>query len=480
MVDYSSRMPPEAWLPIRFELPDGARNRRALYRGKNWQIIETIGGGRALVAREELADRWSATGLIGEIGRALFAFGDDRFWSVSSGPSQVMVPVTSAKSPDTKDEALAFALALKATREIDSSSPLQDGLYVEKMSRVLPAYSISSAIDDDVVLGYWLTGGASISVTAFRRLSQTMSWLGEGHLKDVIEAAGFPGSESDRFSQGARKVGRTASGDDSQEIGTDALVKTERFELPGRPKLEGFFNEHILDIVRNQESYKLLGIGFPAPVVLHGPPGCGKTFAAERLIDYLEWPSFSIAASSVASPYIHETSRKVAEIFDKAMEHAPAVLVIDEMEAFLSNRDSSSGHHRVEEVAEFLRRIPEASKNGILVLAMTNRVDMIDPAILRRGRFDHVVEVGYASESEVLSLLDDLLSTLPKAENLDLRPLAAALANRPLSDVAFVVREGARLAARAGKESLDQESLAAALASTPGRASDSQGRIGFV
>jgi len=70
--------------------------------------------------------------------------------------------------------------------------------------------------------------------------------------------------------------------------------------------------------------------------VLHGPPGCGKTFAVDRLVDFLGWPSFQIDASSVASPYIHETSKKVAEVFDKAIQNAPSVLVIDEMEAFLA------------------------------------------------------------------------------------------------------------------------------------------------
>src|SRR3546814_16081302 len=73
------------------------------------------------------------------------------------------------------------------------------------------------------------------------------------------------------------------------------------------------------------------------------------------------------------------------------MENAPSVLVIDEMEAFLADREMGSGHHRVEEVAEFLRRIPEAVKNEVLIIAMTNRIDMIDPAITRRGRFDHAI-----------------------------------------------------------------------------------------
>src|SRR3546814_4654918 len=83
---------------------------------------------------------------------------------------------------------------------------------------------------------------------------------------------------------------------------------------------------------------------------------------------------------------------------------------------------------------------------------MTNRIDMIDPAIQRRGRFDHVIKVDFASEIEVQSLLDKLLSALPKESDVDSKPLAQELAGRPLSDVAFVVREGARLAARSRSE----------------------------
>ena len=90
---------------------------------------------------------------------------------------------------------MSFALALKATRDVDAESPLQDALYVEKISRLLPTYSISARTDDDVVLGYWLTGGASVSAKSFRRLKQTMSWLGAGHLRDVVQAAGFEVAE---------------------------------------------------------------------------------------------------------------------------------------------------------------------------------------------------------------------------------------------------------------------------------------------
>ncbi|MGV0958240.1 MAG: ATP-binding protein [Limnohabitans sp.] len=477
----------EGWLPIGFVLPDGAKTRTALYEGGNWQIFATFAGGRALVVTQDLAVRWIEAGLLDEGRLSKFTFGNSKFRSMSCGESQVLSPVSEGASPNSKAEALSFALTLKATRAIDTESPLQDALYVEKFSRLLPTYSISSRADDDVVLGYWLTGGAPISAKSFRRLRQTLSWLGAGHLKDVVQAAGIEVAEViPAEKRRTRPVEAPPKVDTKEPFPSEQAAKAgdkpARFELAGRPELATFFNEHIIDIIVNRDRYKALGIDFPSAVVLHGPPGCGKTFAVERLVDFLGWPSFQIDASSVASPYIHETSKKVADVFDKAMQSAPSVLVIDEMEAFLADREMGSGHHRVEEVAEFLRRIPEAAKNDVLIIAMTNRVEMIDPAIMRRGRFDHVIKVDFASEAEVLSLLEKLLSSLPKDDSIDPQPFAQELAGRPLSDVSYVVREGARLAARAGKDRLDQESLRAAMASTPAREREGSvhRKIGFV
>lgn len=476
----------DVWLPIGHLLPDGARTGRPLYAGHGWQIFETQGEGRALLADDEMVGRWMNAGLVERGVLAPFTFGPLRLNSISSPPSQVLCPVSDGRSPNTKAEALSFALALRATRSLDKVSPLQDAIYVEKISRLLPTYSISSRTDDETVLGYWLTGGASISAKSFRRLRHMLSWIGAAHLKEVVNAAGFEVTEvvpAERARPTPAQDRTAARAKDKQPAGEKANdIKRSTFELPGRPDLESFFNEHVVDIVQNSERYRALGINFPSAIVLHGPPGCGKTFAVERLVDFLGWPSFQIDASSVASPYIHETSKKVAAVFDKAMQSAPSVLVIDEMEAFLADREMGSGHHRVEEVAEFLRRIPEATKNEVLIVAMTNRVEMIDPAILRRGRFDHVIKVDYATEAEILSLLEKLLSTLPRNADVDAAPLAKELAGRPLSDVAFVVREGARLAARSGKDQLDQESLLAALRSAPAREREGgeKRRIGFI
>jgi ATP-dependent 26S proteasome regulatory subunit len=130
-------------------------------------------------------------------------------------------------------------------------------------------------------------------------------------------------------------------------------------------------------------------------------------------------------------------------------------------------------------VAEFLRRIPEAINNKVLIIAMTNMIEMIDPAILRRGRFDHIIEVGMPSREEVASLVDSLLSKLPRAEHLNMDKIFDSLTGRALSDSAFVMREAARLAAKAGKTKLDQESIEAALNSLPKDQEKKSKRVGF-
>ena len=117
----------------------------------------------------------------------------------------------------------------------------------------------------------------------------------------------------------------------------------------------------------------------------------------------------------------------------------------------------------------------------VLVIGMTNRVEMIDPAILRRGRFDHVIGLDPATEDEIVALLDTLLQQVPAARDVDARALAAQLVGRPLSDAAFVVREGARLSARAGLARVEQRFLVEALASAGSRNEPGTGRrIGFV
>jgi SpoVK/Ycf46/Vps4 family AAA+-type ATPase len=295
----------------------------------------------------------------------------------------------------------------------------------------------------------------------------------EASVRDIIEIAGVGSA-----------VGRTAAISTlSTPAASDESVglADQPFSLPGRSELESFINEHVVDIIREPLRYQTLGIGFPSGIVLHGPPGSGKTFAVEKLTEYLGWPVFKIEASTIASPYIHETSHKVSSVFEHAIKHAPSVLIIDEMEAFLASRELGGevNHHRLEELSEFLRRIPEAVSSRVLVLATTNRIDLVDPAILRRGRFDHVVEVANATRQEVLHLLQALLKDIPREDDIECEHFANELAGRPLSDVAYTVREAARLAARRERSSIDFQSMTDALHSVGARPEKGRQAIGF-
>jgi hypothetical protein len=369
--------------------------------------------------------------------------------------------------PSTVDQAIRFATALAA---VDEPS---HGLIYDEGARMLIPFDAAAMqpLSNADVLGRYLTGGVEVSGDDIVALARIRPTFDEGDLEAIAATAGLTIKKAVRFGGSTTRRARVPAPGASPG-------PVERFELPGRRALADFFNEHVIDIIADEGRYAALGIGFPGGIILEGPTGCGKTFAIERLIEHLGWPSFPIEASSVASPYIHETSRKVAQVFAEATKAAPSVIVIDEMDAFLSSREAGSQQHHVEEIAEFLRRIPEAAKHRVLVVGMTNQVEAIDPAILRRGRFDHVIHVDHAAQEEIAGLLQSLLADIPN-DLADLSGVAERLAGRPLSDVAFVIREAGRLAARARKERIGSDEITAALAKSPSRNADDQRRIGF-
>src|SRR5882724_9957226 len=145
-------MPLEAWLPVGFALPDGARTRRVLQAGTAWQIVETASKGRALIVTQELASRWVAAGLANLNEWQSFRFGTELMHAFVASPRSMLTPVNDSRSPSNKNEALAFAVSLRETRMIDSATPLQEAIYIEQLSRILPTYALSAAISDDVVL----------------------------------------------------------------------------------------------------------------------------------------------------------------------------------------------------------------------------------------------------------------------------------------------------------------------------------------
>lgn len=437
----------DSWLPLKYDI-DGKKLERQLYCGSKWQIYEMSDGSKSILALEPLAEKWIGRSFLDRSDFQCISFGNTPIYAFNVTGQSLLFPLEESIYPESLDDALAFAHAMRRTRSLDGESSFHDAIYVEKLSLLLPTWSVSEQKNDAQVLGEWLTSGVNISTDSFKRLSGFVSWLDKEYLQQVIHTAGL------EYHKG-----------DDELPDTPAIKEKKQFSLPGRPALETFFNDYIIDIVTHQERYKRLGIDFPSAVILYGPPGCGKTFAAEKLVDYLDWPCYVINSGSIGSPYIHDTSKKINEIFSKAMDNAPSVVLIDEMEAYVSNRndDNSGSKSHIEEVSEFLRLIPKAVESKVLIIGMTNYLDMIDAAIKRRGRFEHLVEVGMPSEEEVRALVGSLLNKLPTDNDLDLEPLIKQMTEKPLSDCSSAIREAARIAAKEGKDLIDQESLDAAL-----------------
>ena len=451
------------WFPIGYKITNEYKYKKPKYANEFWQIV-VYENSSLLLARQELFSKWANNSLLEDYMFDEFVYSNQLYYFIESDNDNLLRPTEKTLNFIDDNDAISFSLALNKTREnISKEVSLHDGIFLEKYSLILPSYSIAEQVDDEYVLGSWITGGVNVSAKSTRRILQLSTLKKETLLK---------------ISKNNKDV-------DALEVHQESIQKDNKlvklFSLPGRPELENFFNEYVIDIINNRERYQALGIGFPSAVILYGPPGSGKTYAVEQLINLLDWPSFRIEASSVASPYIHETSKKVAEVFQKAIDNSPSVLVIDEMEAFLSDRDSAQSHHNVEEMAEFLRRIPEATSNNVLIIAMTNKLEMIDPAILRRGRFDHIINVDYASKEEIESMLINSFGKIATEDNLNVKYFAEELSGRPLSDVAFFIKEGARLAVRNGQDRLDSGSLNVALMTIKSKSNEKSTRkMGFI
>ena len=425
------------WLPLDWMVAGRAVGRK-VDEGQRWQRYRTSPGHVVVVTRG-LADWWVEQGLIEETALARLKVRDSEYAGIRDGWSteddDLLVVGGVGLGPIGQYAPVDFGLALRLARSIVESrrytdASFHDAIYSTRFGRVLPTLSGTPGQTDDLVLGCCLTGGLHVPASSIERMKE-LATLDEEQFREVLRVAGLPVGEPEAIAPAI------STGPPMKE---PAEMETT-FRLPGRPALEALFNEEIIEVARLAERHPER-IEWPGGVVLHGPPGCGKTFAVERLVAFLGWDVFRINSGTVGSPYIHETSRRVAEVFEKARDAAPSVIVIDEMEAFVSARESvaSSRQHHFEEVGEFLRRIQEASSQRILVLGMTNRLDLIDPAVVRTGRFDRTVEVGMPSAEEVESVLREALGDVDLAPSVTLQEAIVALSERPLSDVAFLVR----------------------------------------
>ena len=267
------------WVPRGFVLSDGSRVKKLLASADDWQITSTSTEGFALVVKPLLRDKWIEAGFI---GNGLFSDIEisNNSYAVFSGKHGYLISsVQQGPYPNTNIEARIFTISLKETRKITSNISLHDAVYIEQISRLLPTYTISECLDDQTVLGTWLSAGVRVSTNSFRRLCKLLDWMDVHEVEDIINEAGFSVGRTNYLS----KIQTLDDKKGKDIVDTDNRLESERsqvnahFSLPGRPYLEDFFNEHIVDIISHEEKYRRMGINFPSAIILHGPPGCGKT-----------------------------------------------------------------------------------------------------------------------------------------------------------------------------------------------------------
>lgn len=219
-------------------------------------------------------------------------------------------------------------------------------------------------------------------------------------------------------------------------------------DVAGMADLKKLLNESVLYVLRDKERAQRYRLNIPNGMLLYGPPGCGKTFIAERFAEEAGYNFRFVKSSDLASIYIHGTQEKIGELFNEARACAPCVLYFDEFEALVPRRANTNNASHAGEVNEFLSQLNNCGKDGVFVIATTNQPQLIDEAVLRRGRIDYIIYVPMPDEAARAELFAIHLKDRPCADNIDGKRLARLTERYVASEIAFVVSQAALIASR--------------------------------
>ena len=218
----------------------------------------------------------------------------------------------------------------------------------------------------------------------------------------------------------------------------------------------------IVDFLKSPKKYEKLGAKIPRGVLLAGDPGTGKTLMARAVAGEANVPFFSISGSEFAEMFVGVGASRVRDLFSKAKKNAPSIIFIDEIDAVAHKRDARGGAGREDE--QTLNQILVEmdgfdNDSGVIVMAATNRVDMLDKALLRPGRFDRHVNVALPERKDRLEILKVHFKGKPVESDVDLESLAKKTAGSSGADLANIANEAAITAAREGHKAISNHDL---------------------
>lgn len=219
----------------------------------------------------------------------------------------------------------------------------------------------------------------------------------------------------------------------------------------------------IVDFLRNPQKYSNLGARIPKGVLLEGPPGTGKTLLAKAVAGEAGVPFFSISGSDFVEMFVGVGASRVRDLFEDAKKNAPCIVFIDEIDAVARKRGSGLGGGHDEREQTLNQMLVEmdgfGTNEGIIVLAATNRVDILDPAILRPGRFDRKVMVGRPDVKGREEILKVHVRNKPLSDDVDLHEIARTTAGFAGADLENLMNEAAIAAAKADRPFIKKDDV---------------------
>ncbi|NBW72488.1 MAG: AAA family ATPase, partial [Flavobacteriia bacterium] len=227
-----------------------------------------------------------------------------------------------------------------------------------------------------------------------------------------------------------------------------SVKKGEGFKsIAGMQELKDTIKLDVIDALNEKEKYAEYGLTIPNGMLLYGPPGCGKTFFAEKMAEEIGFNFYQIKPSDIQSKWVNASQENIKNLFDEARKNAPSIIFIDELDALVPNRDNSSVNHmNTSAVNEFLAQMNNSGDDGVFIIGATNRPNSIDPAILRAGRLDKHVYLP-PPDFEARELMFKLyLEKRPTEIGLAYSELAKATENYVSSDIKFLCDEASRMA----------------------------------
>lgn len=214
--------------------------------------------------------------------------------------------------------------------------------------------------------------------------------------------------------------------------------------IAGMQDLKNLLYEEVIRAFSERELFEKYGVTIPNGMLLYGPPGCGKTFIAEKLAEEVGFNFLQLKPSDMKSKYINESEEKISAIFKSAEEKAPSIVFIDEFDAIAPSREGDLHAMYSNVVNELLTHMSSCAEKGVFLIVATNRPDMIDPAIMRTGRLDKIIYVPPPDDKARQELFDIYLKDRPVGFNLDVKKLSELANGYMASDIKYIIDQSSR------------------------------------